>query len=83
MEWKQRPTLPTPRAKQRNDSPEVDIDGASSENEVMGDNTRDQSDEIVKQLEKGLPRWEGLGKGGWSTHFSEVCNTWTKGKLFC
>jgi hypothetical protein len=26
-----------------------------------------QSDEIVKQLEKSVPRWEGFGPGGWST----------------
>jgi len=26
-----------------------------------------QSDEIAKQLEKSVPRWEGFGLGGWST----------------
>lgn len=71
-EWKQRPILPTPRPKQqRSDTPDVDIDG-SSEAEGMDDNTRDQSDEIVRQLERGLPTWEGFSSGGWSTNLKEA-----------
>jgi len=32
-----------------------------------------QSDEIVRQLEKGLPRWPGFGEDGWSSHLNLVC----------
>jgi hypothetical protein len=76
-EWKQRAVLPTPRRQpsvnHRNDTPDVDIDGGTPEPEVTDNNTREaQSDAIVKQLEKGLPGWEGFGDGGWSTNFGEV-----------
>ena len=38
-----------------------------SESETTNETSRvAQSDEIVKQLEKSLPRWEGFGPGGWS-----------------
>lgn len=34
---------------------------------------RDQeSEEIVKQLEKGLPRWPGFGEKGWMDGVSQV-----------
>lgn len=34
---------------------------------------RDQeSDEIVKQLEKGLPPWPGFGEEGWSEDIGQV-----------
>jgi len=39
-----------------------------SESEPTNETSRvAQSDEIVKQLEKSVPRWEGFGLGGWST----------------
>ncbi|KAH9850627.1 hypothetical protein C2E23DRAFT_904961 [Lenzites betulinus] len=50
-------------------SPEIDVDGGGTpEPEVGGlDGARDgESDEIVRQLEKGLPRWEGLADVGWA-----------------
>ena len=53
---------------QRRASSEVDIDGGISESEPTNETSRvAQSDEIVKQLEKSVPRWEGFGPGGWST----------------
>ena len=55
---------------------EVDVGGPGSDNEGDGDGEpsgedfsnmpRDaESDEIVRQLERGLPRWEGFGPKGW------------------
>jgi hypothetical protein len=77
-EWKQRAVLPSPRRQpsvnHRHITPDVDIDGGTPEPDVT-DNTREaQSDEIVKQLERGLPRWEGFGDSGWSANFGEVGN---------
>ena len=60
---------------QRRASSEVDIDGGLSESEPANENSRmaqSQSDEIVKQLEKSVPRWEGFGPGGWSTTIQMV-----------
>jgi len=38
-----------------------------SESEPTNETSRvAQSDEIVRQLEKSVPRWEGFGPGGWS-----------------
>ncbi|KLO08183.1 hypothetical protein SCHPADRAFT_1001127 [Schizopora paradoxa] len=66
-------------------SSDVDIDGGDrSDADVDGDGdgenmaedmgltyARDpESDEIVHQLERGLPRWEGLGAKGWSDTLS-------------
>ena len=52
----------------RRASSEVDIDGGMSESEPTNEASRvAQNDEIVKQLEKSVPRWEGFGPGGWST----------------
>lgn len=64
---------------------EVDIGGPASDNEGDGDGEplgedfsnmpRDaESDEIVKQLERGLPRWEGFGPNGWSEDLDLVCS---------
>ena len=56
-------------------SPEVDVDiGGTPEPEVGGrDSARDgESDEIVRQLEKGLPRWEGFADVGWAEDLSPV-----------
>ncbi|KAF5376880.1 hypothetical protein D9615_007241 [Tricholomella constricta] len=57
-------------------SPDIDVDIMSDDGQgddgvpnVMG---KDQeSEEIVKQLEKGLPRWPGLGDEGWSEDVSQ------------
>ncbi|EMD41459.1 hypothetical protein CERSUDRAFT_110034 [Gelatoporia subvermispora B] len=52
----------------RTASPEMEVDvGGTPEPEVVANDTpRDpESDEIVRQLEKGLPRWEGFADVGW------------------
>jgi len=37
-------------------------------------NERDpESEEIVRQLEKGLPRWPGFGDQGWMKEGTSVC----------
>jgi len=50
-------------------SPDMDVDvGGTPEPESMGadDMARDgESDLVVQQLERGLPRWEGLADVGW------------------
>jgi chromatin structure-remodeling complex subunit RSC1/2 len=50
-------------------SPDMDVDvGGTPEPETMGadDMARDgESDLVVQQLERGLPRWEGFGDFGW------------------
>jgi hypothetical protein len=50
-------------------SPDMDVDvGGTPEPENMGadDMARDgESDLVVQQLERGLPRWEGFGDFGW------------------
>ncbi|KAF4623280.1 hypothetical protein D9613_001420 [Agrocybe pediades] len=61
-----------PKSAQRQ-TPEIDVEGISpgesEEHEEEGPAfqvERDpQSEEIVKQLERGLPRWPGLGPEGW------------------
>ncbi|KAG6854196.1 hypothetical protein C0991_009509 [Blastosporella zonata] len=56
-------------------SPEMDVDIMSEDglgNDVPVAIHRDhESEEIVKQLEKGLPRWPGLGEEGWSDSVSQ------------
>ncbi|KAI0735712.1 hypothetical protein C8Q76DRAFT_643187 [Earliella scabrosa] len=50
-------------------SPEMEVDvGGTPEPEVVAQETaRDgESEEIVRQLEKGLPRWEGFADVGWA-----------------
>ncbi|KAI0367477.1 hypothetical protein BV20DRAFT_970438 [Pilatotrama ljubarskyi] len=57
------------KSPERPASPDVEVDiGGTPEPEVVGhDGARDgESDEIVRQLEKGLPRWEGLADVGWT-----------------
>ncbi|EPQ61248.1 hypothetical protein GLOTRDRAFT_135767 [Gloeophyllum trabeum ATCC 11539] len=57
-----------PKSPPRPPSPEMEIDigGASSDHEHVEEVARDeQSEEIVRQLEKGLPRWEGFSDEGW------------------
>ncbi|KAI5117803.1 hypothetical protein M0805_004563 [Coniferiporia weirii] len=73
--------LPQPQPQsQPSQDMEVDIDvgGGPSDNEAEGESfgygpmtpaenmARDaESDDIVRQLERGLPRWEGYGDNGW------------------
>jgi chromatin structure-remodeling complex subunit RSC1/2 len=58
-----------PSSPPRMSSPDMDVDvGGTPEPEGMGadDMARDgESDLVVQQLERGLPRWEGLGDFGW------------------
>ena len=45
-----------------------------SESEPTNETSRvAQSDEIVRQLEKSVPRWEGFGPGGWTITIQLVC----------
>ncbi|EPS92765.1 hypothetical protein FOMPIDRAFT_1056573, partial [Fomitopsis schrenkii] len=62
------PSAPAPKSPEQPSSPEMDVDiGGTPEPEGPShDTTRDpESDEIVQQLEKGLPRWEGFADVGW------------------
>jgi len=60
---------PSSSSPPRMSSPDMDVDvGGTPEPESMGadDMARDgESDLVVQQLERGLPRWEGLGDFGW------------------
>lgn len=48
-----------------------DVDGGGDEMSAIIE--RDpESEEIVKQLEKGLPRWPGFGEEGWTQDISPV-----------
>ncbi|KIM39044.1 hypothetical protein M413DRAFT_447403 [Hebeloma cylindrosporum] len=64
-----RPVPIRPKSTQRIPSPDADVDVVSPESDDDGADfqaERDpQSEEIVKQLEKGLPRWPGFGEEGW------------------
>ena len=56
-------------------SPEMEVDvGGTPEPEVVAQETaRDgESEEIVRQLEKGLPRWEGFADVGWAEGITPV-----------
>jgi hypothetical protein len=58
-----------PSSPPRMSSPDMDVEvGGTPEPESMGadDMARDgESDLVVQQLERGLPRWENLGDFGW------------------
>lgn len=47
-------------------SPDVDIDVGSldSDGEVDAE-VKARDDELIKHLEKGLPKWPGFGDAGW------------------
>ena len=52
-------------------SPEYDAQG--NDGATGHDVERDpESEEIVKQLEKGLPQWPGFGEEGWMQEVSAV-----------
>ncbi|KAG6910616.1 hypothetical protein DXG01_009125 [Tephrocybe rancida] len=56
-------------------SPEMDVDILSDDgqnaNVPVAIHRDQESEEIVEQLEKGLPRWPGLGEEGWSEDASQ------------
>ncbi|TFK84868.1 hypothetical protein K466DRAFT_664886 [Polyporus arcularius HHB13444] len=57
------------KSPERSASPDMDVDiGGTPEPELTGhDAARDgESEEIVRQLEKSLPRWEGFDDVGWA-----------------
>ncbi|KAF8174741.1 RSC complex protein [Pholiota molesta] len=61
-----------PKSAQRMGTPDMDVDVVSPDSDGQDEDAgafradRDpQSEEIVKQLEKGLPRWPGFGDEGW------------------
>ncbi|RPD58486.1 hypothetical protein L227DRAFT_594371 [Lentinus tigrinus ALCF2SS1-6] len=57
------------KSPERTATPDMDVDiGGTPEPELTGhDAARDgESEEIVRQLEKGLPRWEGFSDVGWA-----------------
>lgn len=45
----------------------------------MGMERDDESDEIVRVLEKGLPRWEGFENIGWMGNVGHVSSNFTHG----
>ena len=52
-------------------SPEYDVQG--NDGATGHDVERDpESEEIVKQLERGLPQWAGFGEEGWMQEASAV-----------
>ncbi|TFK47979.1 hypothetical protein OE88DRAFT_1635762 [Heliocybe sulcata] len=70
-----RPIPILPKSPPRPPSPEVEIDvgGGSSDHEPIEEVPRDeQSEEIVKQLEKSLPGWPGFSEQGWMPETSDV-----------
>ena len=66
----------TPRTPERQITPEMDVEvGGTPEPETTAQDMAldGESDAIVQQLEKGLPRWEGFEDAGWSNDIPEVC----------
>lgn len=64
------------RPKQRQHTPDADVDIMSPDDGHADDMAleRDpESEEIVKQLEKGLPRWPGFSEEGWMDETPLVC----------
>lgn len=67
-----------PKSAQRQPTPDMDVDVVSSDGQAGDDGAgsgveRDpESEEIIKQLEKGLPRWPGFGEGGWMDEVTPV-----------
>ncbi|KAF9482362.1 hypothetical protein BDN70DRAFT_436154 [Pholiota conissans] len=61
-----------PKSAQRTGTPDIEVDVVTPDSDGQDEDAgafqtdRDpQSEEIVKQLEKGLPRWPGFGEEGW------------------
>jgi chromatin structure-remodeling complex subunit RSC1/2 len=66
---------------------DVDVGRVSSGFDGQGDDhlggERDAgSEEIVKQLEKGLPRWEGFGDAGWMDEADHVSSSYALSETF-
>lgn len=60
---------------QRQPTPDVEVDIMSADDGAGDDMVAErdpESEEIVKQLEKGLPRWPGFGEQGWMEEASPV-----------
>jgi chromatin structure-remodeling complex subunit RSC1/2 len=58
---------------------DVDVSGMTPEPNGQGDDVgmgvgmeRDRESEIVRQLEKGLRRWQGFGEKGWMEEVNPV-----------
>lgn len=76
------PAPPTPAAIEGLDSSEmeVDVEGIQDDMDVQGgdseagpDTSRNPGDdEIIRQLEKGLPKWPGASDKGWMHEVSPV-----------
>ncbi len=63
---------PTPEVDLSQDM-DVDIGGTPEPEPVMQDLARvGESEEIIRQLEKGLPRWEGFADVGWAEDITPV-----------
>lgn len=70
-----KPVAIRPRSAQL--SPEMDVDimsepGGREDDGDGGIDRDEESEEIVRQLEKGLPRWPGFGEEGWRDDVSQV-----------
>lgn len=69
-------STPAPaKSPERQLSPEMDVDvGGTPEAESAPQEMAldSESDAIVQQLEKGLPRWEGLADIGWNASIPKV-----------
>lgn len=60
-----------PKSPERQTSPEMDVDvGGTPEPEIMA--LDGESDAIIHQLERSLPRWEGFADVGWTHDIPEV-----------
>ncbi|EIW86165.1 hypothetical protein CONPUDRAFT_140847 [Coniophora puteana RWD-64-598 SS2] len=46
-------------------SPDLDQPGSALDAEAEADRSADGDEEIVRQLERTMPRWEGFGEKGW------------------
>lgn len=69
------PTTTEPKSPLRliTPEPELDVGGTPEPETSAQDMALDgESDAIVQQLEKGLPRWEGFAEVGWSNDIPEV-----------
>jgi hypothetical protein len=66
--------------------PDMDVDvGGSLDrqgDDHLGGERDAGSEEIVKQLEKGLPRWEGFGDAGWMDEADHVSLSYALSETF-
>ena len=69
----------------RGQTPETEIDVVEDGQEEEGPGNRSErdplSEEIVQQLEKGLPSWPGFGPEGWVATASSVSYLCTVGRF--